>query len=87
MTAPEGGYVAWLELPKPGQGDRLAELAAERGVRVVPGRVFDLHGAPSRGVRLSLTRSDRAQIDAGLAVLGACARDLLAGPVAARPFL
>ena len=87
MTAPDGGYVAWLELPKPGQGDRLAELAAERGVRVVPGRVFDLHGAPSRGVRLSLTRSDRSEIDAGLAVLGACARELLAGPVAARPFL
>lgn len=87
VTAPDGGFVAWLELPQPGQGDRLAELAVERGVRVVPGRVFDLHGSPSRGVRLSLTRADRDQIEAGIAVLGACARELVSGPAAARPFL
>jgi 2-aminoadipate transaminase len=87
ITAPDGGFVAWLELPQPGQGDRLAELAVERGVRVVPGRVFDLNGSPSRGVRLSLTRADRAQIEAGIAVLGACARELVEAPAMARPFL
>ena len=87
ITDPDGGFVAWLELPKAGSGDRLAELAAQRGVRVVPGRVFDLHGAPSRGVRLSLTRADARQIDAGLRVLGECARELDRAPVAARPFL
>ena len=90
VTAPDGGFLAWLELPAtaaPGLGDRLAALAVERGVRVVPGRVFDLHGQPSRGVRLSLTRADAAQIEAGLAVLGACARELTSEPVAARPFL
>lgn len=87
VTAPDGGFLAWLELPGAGQGDRLADLAVERGVRVVPGRVFDLHGQPSRGVRLSLTRADRAQIAAGVAVLGDCARALTAAPAAARPFL
>ena len=87
ISDPDGGFVAWLELPQPGQGDRLAELASERGVRVVPGRVFDLDGRPSRGVRLSLTRADRRQIEAGIAVLGDCARELLAAPVSAQPFL
>jgi 2-aminoadipate transaminase len=87
ITDPDGGFLAWLELPRPGHGDRLAELASERGVRVVPGRVFDLVGHPSRGVRLSLTRADRAQIEAGVAVLGACARTIVQTPVAARPFL
>jgi 2-aminoadipate transaminase len=87
ITDPDGGFVVWLELPQPGQGDRLAELAAERGVRVVPGRVFDLDGRPSRGVRLSLTRADQQQIEHGIAVLGDCARELLAAPVLARPFL
>lgn len=88
VTDPEGGFVAWLELPRAGDGERLAEAAAQRGVRVVPGRVFDLEGLPSRGVRLSLTRADRRQIDAGLAVLGACARDLPGAPaVPARSFL
>ena len=87
VTEPDGGFLAWLELPGTGLGDRLAELASERGVRVVPGRVFDLHNQPSRGVRLSLTRADVTQIRAGLAVLGDCARELLCEPAAARPFL
>jgi 2-aminoadipate transaminase len=87
VTDPDGGFVAWLELPEPGHGERLAELAAERGVRVVPGRVFDLHGQPSRGVRLSLTRADRAQIEAGIAVLGQCARTITGGSSASRTFL
>lgn len=87
LTAPEGGFLAWLELPHAGQGDRLAELAVARGVRVVPGRVFDLHGAPSRGVRLSLSRADRDAIRAGVAVLAECARTLLPQPGEARSFV
>lgn len=76
-SRPEGGYLAWVELPAAGQGDRLAELAAERGVRAVPGRVFDPDARPSRGVRLSLSRATEAEIAAGVRVLAACARDLL----------
>jgi DNA-binding transcriptional MocR family regulator len=87
VTEPDGGFVAWLELPEPGMGDRLADLAIARGVRVVPGRVFDLHGRPSRGVRLCLARADVQQIDAGIAELGACVREMLAAPALARPFL
>ncbi|HEX6813397.1 MAG TPA: PLP-dependent aminotransferase family protein [Planctomycetota bacterium] len=87
ITDPDGGFVAWLELPGAGQGDRLAELAIERGVRVVPGRVFDSNNHPSRGVRLSLTRADTKEIEAGIAVLGECARELLSSPAPARPFL
>ena len=87
ITDPDGGFVAWLELPQPGHGERLAELASERGVRVVPGRVFDLHGQPSRGVRLSLTRANVQQVQAGIAVLADCARAIVAAPASARPFL
>jgi len=87
VTDPDGGFVAWLELPSPGQGDQLAQLAAERGVRVVPGRAFDLDGAPSRGVRLSLTRSSVDEIHAGVRVLGECARELTMVPASAQTFL
>lgn len=87
VTDPDGGFVAWLELPEPGQGDQLAELALDRGVRVLPGRVFDLHGRPSRGVRLSLTRADAPQIAAGIAALGDCVRQLAGSSPTARPFL
>ena len=85
-TEPDGGFVAWLELPEPGMGDRLCELAVQRGVRVVPGRLFDLHARPSRGVRLCLARAGVPEIEAGVAVLGAAAHELL-GAAAARPFL
>ena len=87
VTDPDGGFVAWLELPDPGQGEQLAELAVERGVRVVPGRAFDLDGAPSRGVRLSLTRASVPQIHEGMRVLGECARELLQLQATAQPFL
>ena len=87
VTAPDGGFVAWLELPAAGHGEQLAELAVERGVRVVPGGNFDLDGAPSRGVRLSLTRADVDEIHAGVRVLGECARELLSAALPAQPFL
>lgn len=87
ITNPDGGFVAWLELPKAGHGDQLAELAVERGVRVVPGRAFDLDGAASPGVRLSLTRSSVDQIHQGVRVLADCARELLEVHAPAQTFL
>jgi GntR family transcriptional regulator of abcA and norABC len=84
---PEGGPVLWLELPEPGQGDRLSELAAARGVRTVPGRVFDPDGRPSRGLRLSLSRSDQGRIARGIEVLAACAREVLLPPAPTQLFL
>ena len=87
VTNPDGGFVAWLEMPEDGQGDQLADLAAERGVRVVPGRAFDLDGAPSRGVRLSLTRATAAEIHVGVRVLGECASELLQLQPSAQPFI
>jgi DNA-binding transcriptional MocR family regulator len=90
LTDPDGGYLAWLELPESapaGAGDRLAELAGERGVRTAPGRIFDIDLRPSRGVRLSLSRATSQQIAAGMGVLAECCRELLDAPVLARPFL
>ena len=80
LTDPDGGFIAWLELPLQGQGDRLAELAVARGVRVVPGRTFDAHGHSSRGVRLSLSRADCTQLEAGATVLQELVHELVRGP-------
>ena len=78
-TRPEGGFVLWLGLPQQARldGERLAELAAERGVLVTPGRVFDPDGGPSRGVRLSLSRVSEAEIAAGIEILAECIGELL----------
>jgi len=86
LTDPDGGFVAWFALPggaMPGAGDRLAELAAARGVRVVPGRAFDAHARPSRGVRLSLSRATVQQTRAGARVLAELAEQLVRERVAA----
>ncbi|MBZ0153610.1 MAG: hypothetical protein K8J09_18955, partial [Planctomycetes bacterium] len=84
-TKPPSGAV--IEQPLAGHGERLAELASERGVRVVPGSAFDLDGQPSRGVRLSLTRASVDRIEAGIQVLGTAAAELIAAPAAMRNFL
>jgi len=85
-SRPEGGFALWLEGPPGLDGDRLAEHAARRGVLATPGRVFDPLARPSSGLRLSLSRTSLAQIAAGIEILGACARDLLArGDLIQRP--
>lgn len=89
ITDPDGGFVLWLELPTAGQGDRLCELAAARGVLALPGRMFDPQGGPSRGLRLSLSRAGVDSIQNGARVLGECAHELLFAPAMAqaRPFV
>jgi 2-aminoadipate transaminase len=96
ISDPDGGFVAWLGLPRNlsaagrhGPGERLAELAAARGVRVVPGSVFDALGRPSWGVRLSLSCAERQQIRAGAGILAEVVEDLVGTrPIAAsRHFL
>ena len=87
LSSPDGGFIAWLEMPAAGQGDRLAELASDRGVRVVPGRVFDVHGRPSRGVRLSLSRAGEAQVAAGVRILAQCAHSIVDASRPAHPLV
>ncbi len=72
-SRPEGGFALWLETQ--GDGERLAQAAAARGVLVTPGRAFNPDAAPSPGVRLSLSRAEPPQVESGIAVLGACARE------------
>ncbi len=88
-SRPEGGFALWVELPEKGQGDRLAELAANRGVLVTPGRVFDPISRPSTGIRLSLSRCAAPQIQTGVQILGECAHKVLetVPPAQARLFL
>lgn len=76
-SEPDGGFALWVDLPERGQGDRLAELATDRGVLVTPGRVFDPVGRPSTGLRLSLSRCRSEQIRTGIRILGQCAHRVL----------
>lgn len=73
---PDGGFVVWVDLPATIDGDRLVEAAAERGVRVTSGSVFDPIERAARGVRLSLSRATVAQVREGVRILGECAHAL-----------
>lgn len=73
-SRPEGGFALWVETPV--DGDRLAVLAATRGVVVTPGRVFDPLQRASSGVRLSLSCTSPQQVRDGIRILGTCASEL-----------
>jgi GntR family transcriptional regulator/MocR family aminotransferase len=91
ITRVQGGFLLWLELPErvhgTGAGERLATLAAERGVLVVPGSAFDPTGKPSNGCRLSVARVETSQIPAGCAVLADIARLLVTPPASSNRLL
>lgn len=91
ITRAQGGFLLWLELPErvhgSGAGERLATLAAERGVLVVPGSAFDPTGRPSNGCRLSVARVETSQIPSGCAVLADVARLLVTPPATSNRLL
>lgn len=91
ITRAQGGFLLWLELPErvhgTGAGERLATLAAERGVLVVPGSAFDPTGRPSNGCRLSVARVETSQIPSGCAVLADVARLLVTPPATSNRLL
>jgi DNA-binding transcriptional MocR family regulator len=76
-SRPDGGFALWLEGPPACDSERLADLAAQRGVLVAPGRIFDPHGRPGPALRLSLSRVTAAQVAEGIEILGSCAREWL----------
>lgn len=77
-SRPEGGFALWLEGPPGMDGDRVADLAARRGVMVTPGRVFDPQAQPSPCLRLSLSRVTPPQIRAGIEILAGVVNEQIA---------
>lgn len=77
-SRPEGGFMAWLELPRGCDGERLFWSAREAGISIVPGSVFSLSTGLERFIRLSA--GSRAPLDAALRVLGQLASAQLGAP-------
>ncbi len=70
-TRPQGGFFSWLTLPSGTDSVDLALRAVERGVGVVPGTLFFADDRGADTVRLSFSMVNIAQIDDGIARLGA----------------
>ncbi len=70
-TVSDGSFALWLIAGDDIDGEALAAAASRRGVLVTPGALFDPERRASPAVRLSLSRTTPAQIDAGVEALAA----------------
>ena len=78
VSRPDGGFVLWLELPKPLASRELFEAALKRGVCFVPGDVFSTSRRYASCLRVSCGSAWHARIEKGLETLGELAVAMLA---------
>jgi DNA-binding transcriptional MocR family regulator len=81
VTRPAGGFVLWLELPRPVRSRELFQKALESGICFVPGEVFSAGGRYHNCLRLSCGHPFDARIENGVATLGALASSSRLQPV------
>ena len=75
MSAPQGGYVLWVELPERVDSMRLYRAALECGITVGPGYMFSTRNAFSHFIRLNYSYPWTAQSEAALQRLGALVKE------------
>lgn len=73
VTRPAGGFVLWLELPKPIDTRALFDAALAEGICFAPGDVFSAAGRYRNCLRVSCAHPWNARIAKGVATLGALA--------------
>jgi DNA-binding transcriptional MocR family regulator len=78
VSRPDGGFVLWLQLPKPLASRELFEAALKKGVCFVPGDVFSATHRYANCLRVSCGSAWHPRIEKGLETLGELASALLA---------
>jgi DNA-binding transcriptional MocR family regulator len=78
VTTPAGGFVLWVELPKPIESRSLFNEALDEGICFAPGDVFSASGRYASCLRLSCGHRWNSHIETGLKKLGALAGKNLA---------
>ena len=78
VSRPAGGFVLWLELPRPLDSRALFEAALKKGVCFVPGDVFSTSRRFASCLRVSCGSAWHPRIEKGLETLGELARAMLA---------
>jgi DNA-binding transcriptional MocR family regulator len=73
VTRPAGGFVLWVELPRPLNSYDLFRQALDKGICFAPGDVFSPSGRYRNCLRLSCGHPWDARIEKGIATLGALA--------------
>lgn len=70
ISRPHGGFVLWLELPQSVDVFRLRNEALQKGIAIVPGKIFSASCNFSNCVRISFGKPWNEDIDFGLKLLG-----------------
>jgi len=77
VTRPAGGFVLWLELPRPLKSRELFRQALDKGICFAPGDVFSPSSRYHNCLRLSCGHPWDARIEKGVTTLGALASSAL----------
>jgi len=77
-TRPQGGFFVWLTAPDGVDTRALAAPAAKLGVSYVPGVPFYTDSRGGNEIRLSYSRVDEGEIDAGIKLLASLLEDEVA---------
>ena len=86
FDVPQGGYYVWLTLPEGVDGDRVARLALEGGVTVLPGSKFFASADashPKNHLRVAYSHATADEVDAGIRMLATAYRAVTADRAAA----
>jgi DNA-binding transcriptional MocR family regulator len=79
VTRPRGGYLLWVELPRPLRSRELFERALAEGICFVPGDIFSATGRYGNCLRLSCGHAWDTRIQRAVMRLGQMAGELLTG--------
>jgi len=74
VSQPAGGFVLWVELPRPLKTRTLLKEALEHGICFAPGDVFSASNRYTNCLRLSCGHLWDAQIEAAVEILGGLAK-------------
>jgi 2-aminoadipate transaminase len=86
FDVPQGGYYVWLTLPEGVDGDRVARLALDGGVTVLPGSKFFASSDtphPKNHLRIAYSHATADEVDTGIRMLATAYRAVTADRAAA----
>jgi len=73
VSAPQGGYLYWVEVPPPFEAVRLYDDALAEGITLAPGPIFSASARFANAFRLSLGCRLTPRVEQGVRRLGALA--------------
>jgi DNA-binding transcriptional MocR family regulator len=77
ISQPAGGFVLWVQLPEPCDGDQLFRRALERKVSITPGSPFSATRRFGQYIRISAGQPWTDQIKQGIATVGELAKSVI----------